>query len=79
MDYIEIDNEHAIFEVAIPKEWIGKSILEIDIRKKYNINILAVKENGKLNVTVRPDIILREDKSLLVIGEYKSLLKCFKI
>ena len=31
MDYIEIDNEHAIFEVAIPKEWIGKSILEIDI------------------------------------------------
>ncbi len=79
MDYIEIDNEHAIFEVAIPKEWIGKSILEIDIRKKYNINILAVKENGKLNVTVKPDIILREDKSLLVIGEYKSLLKCFKI
>ena len=79
MDYIEIDNEHAIFEVAIPKEWIGKSILEIDIRKKYNINILAVKENGKLNVTVKPDIILREDKSLLVIGEYKALLKCFKI
>ena len=79
MDYIEIDNEHAIFEVAIPKEWIGKSILEIDIRKKYNINILAVKENGKLNVTVKPDIILREDKTLLVIGEYKSLLKCFKI
>lgn len=79
MDYIEIDNEHAIIEVAIPKEWIGKSILEIDIRKKYNINKLAVKENGKLNVTVKPDIILREDKSLLVIGEYKSLLKCFKI
>lgn len=79
MDYIEIDNEHAIFEVAIPKEWIGKSILEIDIRKKYNINILAVKENGKLNVTVKPDIILSEDKSLLVIGEYKALLKCFKI
>jgi len=79
MDYIEIDNEHAIFEVAIPKEWIGKSILEIDIRKKYNINILAVKENGKLNVTVKPDIILNEDKSLLVIGEYKALLKCFKI
>ena len=79
MDYIEIDNEHAIFEVAIPKEWIGKSILEIDIRKKYNINILAVKENGKLNVTVKPDIILSEDKSLLGIGEYKALLKCFKI
>ena len=79
MDYIEIDNEHAIFEVAIPKEWIGKSILEIDIRKKYNINILAVKENGKLNVTVKPDIIMSEDKSLLVIGEYKALLKCFKI
>lgn len=79
MDYIEIDNEHAIFEVAIPKEWIGKSIIEIDIRKKYNINILAFKENGKLNFAVKPDIILDENRSLLVIGEYKSLLKCFKI
>ena len=79
MDYIEIDNEHAIFEVAIPKEWIGKSIIEIDIRKKYNINILAFKENGKLNFAVKPDIILDENRSLLVIGDYKSLLKCFKI
>ena len=79
LDYIEIDEEHKIFEVAVPKEWLGKSIGEIDIRKKFNINILAIRENGKLNVTISPIIILSESKSLLVIGEYKVLSKCFKI
>ena len=79
LDYIEIDEEHKIFEVAVPKEWLGKSIGEIDIRKKFNINILAIRENGKLNVTISPNIILSESKSLLVIGEYKVLSKCFKI
>ena len=44
LDYIEIDEEHKIFEVAVPKEWLGKSIGEIDIRKKFNINILAIRE-----------------------------------
>ena len=48
LDYIELDETHAIFEVSVPKEWFNKSIGEIDIRKKYNINILAVKENGKM-------------------------------
>lgn len=79
LDYIEIDEEHKIFEVAVPKEWLGKSIGEIDIRKKFNINILAIRENGKLNVTISPNIILSKSKSLLVIGEYKVLSKCFKI
>lgn len=79
LDYIEIDEEHKIFEVAVPKEWLGKSIGEIDIRKKFNINILAIRENGKLSVTISPNIILSESKSLLVIGEYKVLSKCFKI
>ena len=44
LDYIEIDNEHAIFEVSVPKEWIGKTIGEIDIRKRYGINILGIKD-----------------------------------
>lgn len=79
LDYIEIDEEHKIFEVEVPKDWLGKSIAEIDIRKKYNVNILAIRSNGKLNVTISPDIILTDDKTLLVIGEYKLLMKCFKI
>ena len=67
LDYIEIDNEHAIFEVSVPKDWVGKTIGEIDIRKKYGINILGIKDGKKLNVNVTPSQILCSELSLLVI------------
>jgi len=79
LDYIEIDNEHAIFEVSVPKDWIGKTIGEIDIRKKYGISILGIKDGKKLNVNVTPSQILSLELSLLVIGDYNKLKKCFKI
>ena len=79
LDYIEIDNDHAIFEVSVPNHWIGKTIGEIDIRKKYGINILGIKDGKKLNVNVTPSQILSLELSLLVIGDYKKLKKCFKI
>ena len=79
LDYIEIDNEHAIFEVSVPKDWIGKTIGEIDIRKKYGINILGIKDGKKLNVNVTPSQVLSLELSLLVMGDYKKLKKCFKI
>lgn len=79
LDYIEIDNEHAIFEVSVPKEWIGKTIGEIDIRKQYGINILGIKDGNKLSVDVTPSQVLNSELSLLVIGDYKRLQKCFKI
>ena len=77
LDYIELDDTHSIFEVSVPKSWIGLSIGQLDIRRKYNINIMAVKENGKMNVSVTPDIVLTQEKTMLVIGEYKALQKCF--
>lgn len=79
LDYIEIDNDHAIFEVTVPKDWIGKTIGEIDIRKKYGINILGIKDGKKLNVNVTPSQALSAELSLLVMGDYKKLKKCFKI
>lgn len=79
LDYIELDETHSIFEVAIPKAWIGKTVVELDIRKKYNINIIGMKQNGKTNATVTPDTLLSEGKTLLVIGEDKALQKCFHI
>lgn len=79
LDYIKLDDSHAIFEVTIPKSWVGKSVGELDIRKRYNINIMAIKTNGKMEVAVTPDTILSEDKTMLVLGEYKALQKCFHI
>ena len=77
-DYVELDPSHLILEVSIPQAWIGKTIGEIDIRKKFNINILAVKWNGEMSVAVTPDTQLSENKTLLVLGEMKALKKCFK-
>lgn len=79
LDYIEVDDSYAIFEVQVPDNWIGKSIGRIDIRKKYNINILALKEYGKMNMAITPDTVLSSNISMLVLGDYKSLQKCFKI
>ena len=78
-DYIEIDRQHAIFEVEIPESWVGKSIGELDIRRKYGINILATKQDGKTNVTVTPNLVLTRDLTILALGEYKELQKCFQI
>lgn len=79
LDYIEVDDSYAIFEVQVPDNWIGKSIGRIDIRKKYNINILALKEHGKMNMAITPDTVLTSNISMLVLGDYKSLQKCFKL
>lgn len=79
LDYIEIDGDHAIFEIKVPKEWIGKTVGQIDIRRRYNVNIMGVRQNGKMSVSVTPETMLTEDKSLLVVGDYKTLHKCFHI
>lgn len=79
LDYIKLDDDHAIYEVPIPKDWLGKSIEKIDIRKKYGINILGVKENGRMNLTVTPETVLSGDKSLMVLGIQKAIEKCFRM
>ena len=78
-DYIEVDDAHAIFEVEVPEEWIGKTVGELDIRRKYSINIMATKENGKINMAVSPETVLTGNITLLVLGAYKELQKCFRI
>lgn len=79
LDYIELDDSLAIFEVSVPNSWIGKSIGQLDIRKKFNINILAVNENGKMNASVTPETVLTREKTMLVLGESKNLQKFFGI
>lgn len=79
LEYIELDSEHAIFEVDIPAVWNGKSILELDLRKKYGINILGVRTNGTLNMNITPGTVLGYGTSILVLGHEKSVHKCFHI
>ena len=79
MDYIELDEQHAIFEVKVPEAWLGKTVGALDVRKRYGINILALKRGGISNFTVTPDTMLSGDTTLLALGELGTLRKCFKI
>ena len=78
-DYIEIDDRYAIFEVSVPDAWVDKSVGELDIRRKYGVNILGIKHAGKTDVSVTSDTILSKDVTILALGEYKALQKCFRI
>jgi trk system potassium uptake protein TrkA len=79
LDYIKLDDDHAIFEVPVPKEWEGKSVGQIDIRKQYGINIMAVKENGRMNLSVKPETMLGAGKTMLVLGESDTIRKYFRM
>ena len=79
LDYIELDEEHAIFEISIPEEWLGKTIGQLDIRKKYNINIMALKTNDIMNLEISSDTQLLKGSTMLVLGETKHIQKCFHI
>ena len=79
LDYIELDEEHAIFEISIPEEWLGKTIGQLDIRKKYDINIMALKTNDIMNLEISSDTQLLKGSTMLVLGETKHIQKCFHI
>ena len=78
-DYIELGDEYAIFEVEIPRNWIGKTIGELDVRRRYQINLMAVKKEKKMNAMITPETRLEEGETLLVLGNSKNLQKCFSI
>jgi trk system potassium uptake protein TrkA len=79
LDYIELDGEHAVYEVNIPANWLGKTVGQIDIRKKYNVNIMGLRNGERLELTVTPDTVLSTGKTLMVLGQYKDIQKCFRI
>ena len=76
LDYMEVDASHAIFEVEVP---YGKTVGGLDIRRKYDINILAVKNEGEVSIAVSPNTVLIAGSTILVLGDYKAIQKCFHI
>ena len=78
-DYVQLSDTHAIFEIEMPQNWVGKTIGQVDIRKKFNINIMALKRDGKLDMAIRPDTMHTDDATMLVLGESRDIQKCFKI
>ena len=79
LDYIELDDGYSIFELSIPEAWHNKTIGQLDVRKKYGINILGVRDFGKLVMNISPSTLLDTESSILVLGDQKSIQRCFKI
>ena len=79
MDYIEINSEYGIYEMAVPAEWYDKTVIEIDIRKRYGINVLGIMKDKSLNMMITPDTVFEPGTSVLVLGSEKAVFKCFKV
>ena len=79
LDYIALDEEYAIYDLTVPAEWHGKTVGGLDIRKKYGLNLLAVRENGHPSAAVSSDTQLKQDQTILVLGKRKDIQKCFRI
>ncbi len=73
VDFIGVSDEYSILEIHAPKSWIGKSLMQLAVRQKHRINVLAVRhgENGALDVSPKPDAPLAADDLLLIMGENK--------
>ena len=72
-DYIELTPEIGIYEVAVPREWIGKSILEWSIRNKYQVSVLATKKNEQIFPLPSPHHIFENDESVMVMGTAEAI------
>jgi len=78
-DYLELNEDYSIFEVAVPDDWRNRKVGEIDIRKKYDITILAVRVNDKLSMKITADTVFDTAESILVLGNIKDIQKCFRL
>ncbi len=78
-NYIELDNGYSIFEIHTPSNWEGKPIGKINIRAKYGINILGIREHGKLDMNITADTVLLSGSTLLVLGQEAQIHDAFHI
>lgn len=78
LDYISVSADHAVYEIEIPESWVGKTIGELDVRRRFQITILAVRKDNDLTLTVTPDTLLTEDMTLMVFGENSVVQKCLQ-
>lgn len=79
LDYIELDDGYSIFEITVPEEWAGRTVLQLDLRKKYGINILGIRDSGRLNMSITPETVLDREHPVLILGQEKAIQKCLHL
>ena len=77
LDFIALDEEYSIYELAVPAEWAGKTVGGMDIRRKYNLNILTLRGSDGRRMAVDSDTAFYEGQTMFVLGRWKDVQKCF--
>lgn len=72
-DYIRLSNDHAIYETAIPDAWIGHTVVDLAVRQRYHINILAIRRNGKVEPLPGPTHVFSRDERIILLGSEKDV------
>ena len=75
IDVISLSKDASIVEIDVKEEWCGKNLIELNLRKKYGFNIVAIKKDGKVNVNINPEQVLDSESSLIVIANTSKLGK----
>lgn len=76
-DFMDLDNGFGIYEITPPDDWTGKTLVELDLRKKYSINIIGVKIKNKMKIVLGPNFVVTKDQNLLVIAKEEDANKLF--
>ncbi len=77
-DYIELTEEHSIYEIPLIREWVGRTIADIDIRAKYHVNVLGTKKDGELSLLPGADYVLKKEEHLMVLGRNEDVDRILK-
>lgn len=79
LDYIELSDDYGIIDVPAPTVWTDKSLIELDIRAKQGVNILAVKRNGGISVSPAADFRIAKGDVLVILGNTEALVAVQKL
>lgn len=77
-DYIELTGEYAVYEIPLMKEWVGKSIKDLQFRSKYNVNILGIKDNNVTSFAPSADHVFKNNQHIMVVGTKEQVMKLVK-
>lgn len=78
IDYFDISDTTSLIQMFPKKEWIGKSLRQLELRKKYHINVVAIMQNEDFNIAMDPDEPLKADEKILITLKKKDLKKLEK-
>jgi trk system potassium uptake protein TrkA len=73
-DYFAINDSHSIFELEVPTEWVGKTISEINPRKKFNVNVLMVNRNEEIISSIDAEFVFDQGDHVVIFGETNKLM-----